>query len=181
MAFQSGYAYLSVFYAIFDSMNNDYLQKITNNLTNKGFALQQNVEFNEASFDIVGHKAKLELTKFGLNDYFFIVKHLNDITIEGLNAFSELGFKYSGKHRKNFLPPGIFGGYWVFPIVISDVVPEEVFQSVEITRPPKHWSSAVFPVLINSQVNKVHYYQGKVAWGAAYQAGFKQLVNEVTT
>ncbi len=156
-------------------MSRNFRQSISTNLSNKGFSLKENVDFGEYKFDIVGHLSKLEFTKFGINDYFCVVKEVNDISPEIIKSISAQIYQYSKKHRNNFLPAGIFGGYWVFPIFICNGVSLSVSEWIKTSLPPKHWSSAEFPVVIDSSSGNSFYFQGKVMWGAAYQAGFRQL------
>lgn len=164
-------------------MSQDYIQKINTNLNSKGFSVQQNVDYNGNMFDIVGHRARLEFKMASFNDYFFIVKRVNEASTDNVSSFSTICYEYAKqrKHRTNILPRGIFGGFFVFTIMLSDTVPEAVSQTVTNTPLEKHWASTSIPVLINVQTGKVDYYQGQVIWGSGFWAGFKKLISEITS
>lgn len=161
--------------------DNDYIDKIKDNLKKKGYGIQEDIEYGDFKFILVGHLAKFEATKFGHNDYFFTVGKVKEPTLANIRAFSNQSYGYSGQNRSNFLPPGLFGGYWVFPIVLVEQVSESVISAIQNEAAPKHWSSAEFPIVIDTSTKKVYSFQGTSTWGAAYYAGFRQLASEVAS
>ena len=158
-----------------------FLEKIKKNLTNKNYSLQSDVKYGDFNFEVVGHLAKTQLSKFGKNDYFFIVGEVKEPTLANIRSFSNQAYGYSGQHRENKLPPGLFGGYWVFPIILVDQIQDSVMNAVQQEDPPKHYSSAEFPIVVEKTTKKVYYFQRSPAWGAAYYAGFRQLAGEITS
>jgi len=161
--------------------NSTFLEKIKANLTNKGYTLQTNIKYGDYNFEVVGHLAKIELSKFGKNDYFFVVGEIKETTLDSIRSFSSQAFDYSGQHRVNKLPPGLFGGYWVFPIILVDQIENSVMNAVQQEDPPKHYSSAEFPIVIEKTTKKVYYFQRTPTWGAAFYAGFRQLASEIAS
>ena len=122
-----------------------------------------------------------EHSKFGKNDYFFAVGEIKETTLDSIRSFSSQAFDYSGQHRVNKLPPGLFGGYWVFPIILVDQIENSVMNAVQQEDPPKHYSSAEFPIVIEKTTKKVYYFQRTPTWGAAFYAGFRQLASEIAS
>ena len=158
---------------------NTLIGKIKENLKKKGYGIQENIEYGDYKFLLVGHLSKFEVSKFGTNDYFFTVGKVKEPILANIRDLSNQSFGYSGGHRSNPLPPGIFGGYWVFPIIMVESVSESVSNAIQNEVPPKHWSSAEFPIVVDLTSKKTYYFQGTPIWGAAYYAGFRQLINEI--
>jgi len=157
------------------------VEQIQKNLQTKGYGIQENVVYGDFKYQIVGHLSKFELSKFGISDYFFTVGYLKDVTLANIRAFSNQSYGYAGSHRSNTLPPGLFGGFWAFSIILVDQLPDSVRQAIESDCPPKHWSSFEFPIVVETSTKKVTYFQGTPTWGMAYYAGFRTLASEVTS
>jgi hypothetical protein len=159
---------------------NSLFQQIRRNLQTKGYSIQENITYGDYKFQMVGHLSKFELSKFGISDYFFTVGYLKDTTLANIRAFSNQSYSYAGSHRSNTLPPGVFGGYWVFAIILVDQLSDSVRQAIEADCPPKHWSSSEFPVVVEASTGKATFFQGTPTWGMAYYAGFRSLASEIT-
>ncbi len=159
---------------------NSLVEQVKKNLQVKGYDIQENVQYGDFNYLIVGHLSKFELSKFGMSDYFFTVGYLKDSTVANIKSFSSQSFGYAGANRSNKLPPGLFGGFWAFSVIFVDQLQDSVRQ-VKNDCPPKHWSSSEFPILVELSTGKVTYFQGTPTWGMAYYAGFRQLASEVTS
>lgn len=157
------------------------VEQIKNNLIKKGYGIQENIDYGDYNFLLVGHLSKFEVSKFGMNDYFVNAGEIKEPTLANIRSFSNQVYGYAGQHKSNKLPPGLFGGYWVFPVAIVESISESVINAIQNETPPKHWSSAEFPIVLDISSGKLYYFQGTPAWGAAYYGGFRQLASELVS
>lgn len=155
------------------------LEQIKNNLTQKGYSIQENVAYGDDHFRLVGKLSKFELSKFGVSDYFVVVKELTEPTLEQIRAFSNQTYVYADQQRSGKLPPGFFASYWTFSVALVASLSAEVKTAIQHTAPPQHWASAEFPVVIDLAAGQSYYFQDTPVWGAAYFAGFRQFASEL--
>ncbi len=161
-------------------MASKIFQRIVKNLTSKNYDIQENIDFNGLNFEFVGHSAPLQASKFGKNDYFVVGYIMQNPSIEDIRDFSAQVFEFAKDHRANKLLPGIFGGYWSLPVILVDGLQTKVAVAIEQKSPPKHYAAFEFPIVIDSNTNRVHYFMGTPAWGAVYFEGLRELAQEIT-
>lgn len=159
--------------------SNTILEHIKQTLTSKGYTLEEQVAYGDDHFRLVGKLSKFELSKFGVSDYFVVVKELTEPTLERIQAFSNQTYVYAGQQRGGKLPPGFFASYWTFSVALVNGLSAEVKTVIEHTAPLQHWGSAEFPIVIDTTSGQVSFFQDTPVWGAAYYPGFRQFASEL--
>lgn len=125
------------------------------------------------------HRRNVSITKFALLDTFVLLQYLPpaDLTPEVVRAIGERTFEFGLKH-KSFLPRGFFGGLVVYPVILSNVVPQGVHAFMQ-QHAPKHWSSFEFGAVVDLSVRQLICFSGTPLWGAFYYDGFRSELHSI--
>jgi hypothetical protein len=146
-------------------------------LSADGFAISRGVDFTGRKFEAVAHRSRIELTKFGNSETFFVFAEMEKLDPNSLSRFTSLAFQYAKQARSVSLPCGFFESVWCFAVCLTGVLDERTVQYVRGTAPAKHWAAAEIPVVYDTARNKLCYYEKTPLWGAAYYRGFRQQIS----
>lgn len=155
---------------------NDWLEKTLHNLSRDGFVISENVGHAGGTMRAVARRTRLELTKFGFSETFFVFREFESISTDSLRRFSSEAFKLARQSKTIPLPRGLFESVWCFAVAVANRVEDAVAVSVRNDAPTKHWAAAEIPVVFHQAERKLYYFEKTPLWGAAYYSGFRSQI-----
>jgi hypothetical protein len=156
----------------------NWLHDAETRLSSKGFTISQDVSFDGTCFQMVAHRSRIELTKFGNCERFFVFANFDTLSEASLRQFAAKAFRYALAARHVPLPRGLFEAVYCFPVAIVAVLDPAIADSVRDKQPPKHWASAEIPAVYEHSTGKLYYFARTPLWGAAYYAGFRRQLRQ---
>ena len=156
----------------------DRLANIEQRLSDSGYRVSRDVELpGNGTAQIVVSRVYLSWKGLVIQSQHIIVRTIASPTIADMQHLFESGFRI-GKKRNNVpLIRGLQLGYMIVPVVIANVVSDEVRQHVS-QRPPKRWCLIEFPVVCDAKSNEALYFKGTPLWGAFFFSDLRNVVAE---
>jgi hypothetical protein len=158
--------------------NDDWLHGAMQRLSSNGFKIAHDVSYQNQIFKCVAHRSRLELTKFGNSETFFVFAECGTVNRESLRQFCAQAFRYAKASKNVPLPCGLFESVWCFAVALVDAVDEATAESVRSESPTKHWAAAEIPVVYERGRKKLWSFEKTPIWGAAYYAGFRSQIKK---
>jgi hypothetical protein len=156
----------------------DYLTDVTARLSANKFECTRNVGIGDWRFDLAARRTRLELTKFGFAETFFVFGLAPEIDGQALAEFSNASWVYAMNARKMSLPVGMFESVFSFAVAVVPSVDAALAEVVRNQRPERHFSSFEMPVIVDLSARTLHYFEKTGVWGFAYFAGFRKLIRK---
>jgi hypothetical protein len=157
----------------------EWLQTVLQNLAEAGFVVSEPPNTSDPAIRAVARRTRLELTKFGFSETFFVFRQFESLTLPALRKFSSDAFRFAKKTRKIPLPCGLLESVWCFAVAIAERADSETTKSVRNDVPPKHWAAAEMPVVYHVTDGSLDYFQKTPLWGAAYYSGFRTQIQQL--
>jgi hypothetical protein len=152
------------------------LESARGRLAGAGFAIEDDVAFEGATFRLVARRTRFERSKFGFAEHFFTLAEFDRLTLEDLRGFSTHAYRCAKKRRKIPLPCGLFESAFSYAVAITKHVDERTLEALRSEAPRKHWASAEIPVVYEAPADRLTYFEKTPMWGAAYYAGFRNQI-----
>ena len=160
------------------SVADRWLHEAEARLSSGGFTISHDVSFDGSRFEMVAHRSRIELTKFGNCERFFVFAAFDTLSEASLRQFSAEAFRYALAARHVPLPCGLFEAVFCFPVAIVAVLDPAIADSVRDKQPPKHWAAFETPAIYESGTGKLYYFQGTPFWGLVYHAGLRRQLRQ---
>lgn len=148
-------------------------------LASAGFGILDDVPFEGRSFRFVAQRSRLELSKCGFAETFFVFGEFDELTIEMLRQFSADAFRFAKKYRSIPLPCGFFESVTCYAVAVARAVDEETLMSVQLDTPPLHLASVEMPVVYDQCLREVFYFVGMPFRGWIYYPGFRAEIRRL--
>jgi hypothetical protein len=158
-----------------------FLSTVRPRLVSEGFDCQEDVSFDGNKFPLAARRSRFEVTKFGFAETFFVFDAFPEIDMAGLHSFSDTSFRYALSAKTIPLPRGLFEAVFCFPVAVVPQVQASTGETVRNEAPRRHWSSFEMPVIFETASSTLYYYEKTGVWGAAYFAGFRNLIRTLLT
>ncbi len=158
-----------------------YLDHVKDRLRTAGFDWRDGSQMEGPGLLAAASKSGFELTKLGISEDFFVFGQFDNADINALRDFSARVFDYAVENKKSWLPRGLFSGVFVYAVAIVHSIDDEAARSIRQIMPPKHWSAAEIPVVLNLSNGELIFFEKTSAWGAAYYKGFRSKIKQFLT
>jgi len=159
------------------SEGNDWLGNVGRRLSSGGFKVFRDISHEGRTFKMVAHRSRVELTKFGNCETFFVLSEFDTLSREAMRQFSAKAFEYAKTARSVWLPCGLFESVYCFAVAIVEVLDDPTAEWVRNEPPAKHWAAAEIPVVYERSRRRLCFFEKTPLWGAAYYAGFRKQIN----
>lgn len=153
-----------------------WLHSVAPRLQASGFAPLNPQTYQPRGFLYAVHRCRLELTKFGMAEAYFVFAQIETLTPDVLNHFSWMAYTYSIANKSFPLPCGFFESVWCFPVAITYQLHPQMADYVRSMPLRKHWAAGEFPVVFDTATGQLCFCERTPLWGAAYYAGFREEV-----
>ena len=158
-----------------------YLDHVEDRFRAAGFDWRDGSQMEGPGLLAAASKSGFELTKFGISEDFFAFGQFDDPDSNALRDFSARVFDYAVANKKSWLPRGLFSGVFVYAVAIVHSIDDEAALTIRQIMPPKHWSAAEIPVVLNLSNGELIFFEKTSAWGAAYYKGFRGKIKQFLT
>jgi hypothetical protein len=157
-----------------------YLRAAQRRLGGKGFETSMNAAYEGLTFAMAARRGKVEATKMGLAQYYFVFDEFPALDGAGLDAFSSASFAFSTRmgSAQSGLPIGMGRALFVFAVALLPTVDPVLALLVETKVGPKHFAGGELRVLVDLGAHHVHYLRRTPLWGAAYYRGHRKMIAE---
>jgi hypothetical protein len=136
-----------------------------------GFYIEQGIMMGNYQL-MLGAKGKSSAGMYPNLDTFFAFTELPFLTLDGLYAYSTVGWEYASQRRSSMFLPFI-----VFPVAIVAGVDFMTAQAVEGAAHPQHPNSYEYPVVIDYAAGAVYYSKQIPLQGGMNYPAFMQIIN----
>jgi len=154
-----------------------YLDRVTQRLKDDGFAIDENITYENQTFDYVAKRTRFEIGKFGFVATSYLSARFSSPDISSLRNFSAKSFEYARKVRGLPLPFRLFYGVVCYPVAIVDDIDEETSKAIRSEAPPKHWLSNEMPVVYSLASGTLYYCEITPMWGSLYYDQMRLTIN----
>jgi len=152
-----------------------YLAKIRARLESAGYAWLD----AGASFAGAARLKRFQLTKFGMWETFFVFREFDRLDPDTLQRFTHEAKVWAFDNRTVGLPRGLFAGLSVFGVALARSLDGRIARSVRESKPRKHWAAIEMPAVYDAGADRLVYFEGTPAWGAAYYSGLRKQLSDL--
>jgi hypothetical protein len=157
-----------------------YVRAVRGRLEAKGFETAADAAFQGWSFALAARRGKVEASKMGLAQYYFVFDEFDALDPAGLDAFGSTAFTFSTQmgSAQSGLPRGLGRAIFVFAVAILPSVDPAMAKLVASKAAPKHYAGGELRVLADVGTRQLHYLRKTPLWGAAYYRGHRKTIAE---
>ena len=154
----------------------DRLANIERCLSDSGYRVSRDVQLpDDGIAQIVASRAYLSWKGWVIQSQHILVQTINSPTVADMKNLFESGFRIGKKRNRVPLIRGLQFGYMIIPVVVANVVSNEVTQYVS-QQPPNRWCLMEFPVVCDATSNETFYFKGTPVWGAFFFSDLRNVV-----
>jgi hypothetical protein len=156
--------------------DNAWLHGAAGRLQSDGFVPVNAGADQRDGFAYVARRTRFQITKFGMDETFFVFAETPGLTSRIMAEFSSAAFRFALRSKVVPLPCGLFESVWCFAVAVTSHLNPQLSESIRTTTPPKHWAAAEIPVVFDTTTGQLSYFEKTPMWGAAYYAGFRRQI-----
>jgi hypothetical protein len=157
-----------------------YFGTVQGRLAAKGFETATDAAYQGWTFALAARRGKVEASKMGLAQYYFVLDEFDALDPAGLDAFGSAAFTFSTQmgSSQSGLPRGFGRAVFVFAAAVLPSVDPALAKLVETKAGPKHYAGSELRVLADVGARQLHYLRKTPLWGAAYYRGHRKTIAE---
>jgi hypothetical protein len=148
-----------------------WLQTSLQRLTADGFTIR-----NQNYFKVVAHRSRVELTKFGNVETYYIFADFDYLDAHLMRRFSLDAYTYAEQTKVSPLPNGLFESVWCFAVAIARNIEGTTPQVIKTEAPLSHMSGGELRIAYDVPRHQLYYYEKTPLWGGAYYSGFRKQI-----
>jgi hypothetical protein len=154
----------------------DRLASIERRLTDVGYRVSRDVPLSDGGIaQIVASRAYFSWKGLVIQSQHILVRTIDRPVVADIKALFEAGFRIGKERNRVPLIRGLQFGYMIIPVVIANVISNEVRQYVS-QEPPKRWCLLKFPVVCDAASNDTYYFKETPLWGAFFFSDLRGVV-----
>ena len=155
----------------------DRLATIDSRLSDSGYRVSRDVQLpDNGTAQLVASRAYLSWKGLVIQSRHIIVQTIDSPTVTDIRNLFESGFRIGKERNRVPLFRGLQFGYMIIPVIIANVVSDELRQHVS-QQQRKRWCLMEFPVVCDATSNDTFYFKGTAFWGALYFSDLRNIVS----
>lgn len=156
----------------------DRLANIDRRLSDSAYRMSRDVQLPGAgTAQLVASRAYLSWKGLVILSQHIVVQTIDSPTVADIQSLFESGFRIGKKRNRVPLIRGLQFGYQIIPVVIANVVSDELRQHVS-EQQPKRWCLMGFPVVCDATSNDTFYFKRTPMWGALFFSDLRNVVSK---
>ena len=156
----------------------DRLATIDRRLSDSAYRVSRDVQLpGDGTAQLVASRAYLSWKGLVIQSQHIVVQIIDSPTVTDIRSLFESGFRIGKKRNRVPLIRGLQFGYMIIPVVIANVVSDELRQHVS-QQQPKRWCLMEFPVVCDATSNDTFYFKGTPMWGALFFSDLRNVVSK---
>src|SRR5215510_12739603 len=100
--------------------SDSWLQYVSHKLAANQFRPMLAEVYQPQGFKYAAQRSRLELSKFGMAEYFFTFAEIPNLTPQVLQQFSGASFQFANKNKQVPLPNGLFVATFCFAVAMTE-------------------------------------------------------------
>ena len=155
----------------------DRLATIDSRLSDSGYRVSRDVQLpDNGTAQLVASRAYLSWKGLVIQSRHVIVQTIDSPTVTDIRNLFESGFRIGKERNRVPLFRGLQFGYMIIPVIIANVVSDELRQHVS-QQQRKRFCLMEFPVVCDATSNDTFYFKGTAFWGALYFSDLRNIVS----
>lgn len=155
----------------------DRLTSIERRLSDSEYLVSRDVQLpGGGTAKIVASRTYFSWKGFVILSQHLVVCKMEQPTVADMQKLFQDGFHIGKKRNRVPLVRGLQFGYMIVPVIIADVVSDELIQHVS-QHPKKHWCLFEYPVVCNANSKETYYFKGTSWWGALFFSDLRDVVS----
>lgn len=157
----------------------EWMDVTRDRLASAGFTVTRDINCDGRIFRIVAQRTRLEITKCGFAEYFWMIGELDRPDAHEIRRFSADAFRFAKSRKAVPLPCGLFEGVLCFAVAIVNSVDHQTIAEIRTVEPPTHWAAIEMPVIVESTSLKLHYFEKMPIWGYVYYPRLRREIRQL--
>jgi hypothetical protein len=154
----------------------EYLTKVFQRLESDGFKVSKDITYGHHRFQYLAKRTRIEISKFGFIETYFIFNEYKDSELSSLHKFSNACVSYAIERSRIPLPRGFCKGIVCYSVSLIDSVDQATAKAIQTEEPPKHWATFEIPVVCDLSNRQLHYLEKTPSWGGLYWDHFRETI-----
>jgi hypothetical protein len=157
----------------------EYMSKVLDNLSVKGFKIKKDVNYNNQEFFCTAKKFTFETGRFGFINVTFVFSKLSIPEFNQLKKISTESYKYAKKTSGIHPLPGFGYGLLCIPVVIVDSLDSNTIVAIQQKSLPIHWGASFKLAVFCLNNQKLYYCETSPELGLLYHDLDREIIREM--